>query len=112
MVQVVTQEEISAVFTVYEAAVLEITQRKLQNSPGTVYKYLTKVERKLIKFVYMWNLQQPPQIKATRVLLRDSSDLIHKMSHRMALNLKRIRLRKPRELKMSLSRSGIFIISV
>ena len=112
MVQVVTEKEILAVFTVYEAAVLEITQRKLQNSPGTVYKYLTKVERKLIKFVYMWKLQQPPQIKATRVLLRDSRDLIHKMSHRMALNLKRIRLRKSRELKMSLSRSGIFIISV
>ena len=37
----------------------------------------------------MCNLQRHPQIKATRVLLRDFSDLIHKMSHRMALNLKK-----------------------
>ena len=31
-------EEILAVFTVYEVAVLEITEKKLQNSPSSVYK--------------------------------------------------------------------------
>ena len=40
---VLTEGDILAVFTVYEAAVLEITQRKLQNSPGSVYKYTTKI---------------------------------------------------------------------
>ena len=30
--------------TVYEAAVLEITQRKLQNSLSSVYKYATKID--------------------------------------------------------------------
>ena len=35
----VTEEEILVVFTVYEAAA-----RKLQNSPGSVYKYTTNID--------------------------------------------------------------------
>ena len=91
---VLTEGDILAVFTVYEAAVLEITQRKLQNSPGSVYKYTTEInwKLKLIDVGYMCNLQWPPQSHSHVIALRDErnfNDVIHKISHSMALNLKK-----------------------
>ena len=106
---VLTEGDILAVFTVYEAAVLEITQRKLQNSPGSVYKYTTKInwKLKLIDVGYMCNLERPPQSHSHVIALRDErnfNDVIHKISHSMALNLKKGFL-----LKISFSRRGNFI---